>query len=400
MSFDLLRIKELFQFRAASPKDHLDGVYGPETLVEVLLAALDHVFYSTSSSSRMVHQQGIDMIRFLLPFYRDIQPCASNYNVLNSFGKLLWTLGRSEAQDLAFLYVELTRDILRQCEENPLGHAISVIHIDLEKERYPISTLFLEQTYHSMEFFGASDNYSENDRFMLTDPEGNKMKQVIQRGGIYHFSILGFFMDPWKPKGRRAAYAFIKVVNQSLHHPRFSEITVCSRNRLSFLIQAGFDTKNRAVIEYDSERCIQSLVGYALYLRQGTFLREAFAQAGWTKEQVNEIFEEEMYLGVSDLLDGTLQYLTREQCRKDFLRDLIDGKIDDLVPHEVALHVGADGNDIEALLTEAKQAIALKSTPGSWDDHEEICLVPGVDFEPYVWTVKPFKKIDIQDWLE
>lgn len=148
----------------------------------------------------------------------------------------------------------------------------------------------------------------------------------------------------------------------------------------------------------DGARCIHSLVGHALYLRQDRFLRESFTQAGWTKEQVEEIFEEEMYLGIPHLLDGRLQYLSQEQCWREFLLCLIEGKLDDLLPHEVALHVGTCKYEIQRLMKEVRQAIALKSTPGGWDDHNEICLDPGVDFGPYIEDFQTYAQIDIRDW--
>lgn len=218
-------MKQLFRSGAASPKDYLDGEYASETLVEVVLGALLNALVSVSSSTWMVHQQGIDIIKFLLPFYHDVQPVmGSSHDRFSAFDLILWRLSRSKAHNLSFLNLEQSREILRHCEENPLSSVLSGMFIDLEMEGNSISTSLLEQTYHSIEYLGAHD-VLENNRLMLADPEGNKMKQVIQSDGVYQFIVRDYPVYPGHGLGR-AAYGFIRTVSQAAHHPRFLDITV------------------------------------------------------------------------------------------------------------------------------------------------------------------------------
>jgi hypothetical protein len=173
---------------------------------------------------------------------------------------------------------------------------------------------------------------------------------------------------------------------------------------MSNLVRQEEQPKRRAVRLYDS------LVGFALQLNLADFLVESLINAGLESEEIKDLFDEEQYYGMPELLDGKAQYLTQRECRKDFVIDLIEGKflesrdmIETYGTYEsaylIAINTGTYYYDLNDVILEVNSAFGHNTIPGGWYEGGEIRIVPGVDFNPWVYDERRERKLDMRDWL-
>jgi hypothetical protein len=126
------------------------------------------------------------------------------------------------------------------------------------------------------------------------------------------------------------------------------------------------------------------------------------------------MFEEEFYAGVPELLDGKLKFQTQASQRRRFALDLIEGRFLDMSKEDVyglrggsAVYTGTYFWDVERMILDANLAFKQKLIPRSWNGDGAIRLIPGVDFESSIKSIKgPYFSIppcsewtDLRDWL-
>jgi hypothetical protein len=133
--------------------------------------------------------------------------------------------------------------------------------------------------------------------------------------------------------------------------------------------------------------------GCAIHLDILDLWIRALERAKWIKEDVESLLDEELYVGVPQLLSGIMNYISCHDCRREFVQKLILGefvKENDLFTignwtlDMLVWNLGLKHDSSYSILpsiVQVNSAYEKKSMPGSWHGDEELRLVPGVDFD-------------------
>ena len=138
------------------------------------------------------------------------------------------------------------------------------------------------------------------------------------------------------------------------------------------------------------------------------FLAEALFQAGWLRDRVSDLFDEELYLGAPELLGGRIEYQTRRSLRKRFALDFIEGRFSNTLSRhgptlsydveELSFHIGTFVYDLKRLIWDANLALKQRLTPGSCYGDPQSRPVSGVDFDSSLFGYYLHQRLDIRDW--
>ncbi len=390
-NLDFSRVKELLKTKAASPFDYYSReVFGDCSLANRMIRS---VLWKRGVETS---KDAVDLINYLLPLYSNDSQMV-NYDVFNHdlALKLL-----SSMQTCSPTWIDMLRAILHHSKDNPfeseLGYSVG-IDISTSNASYPLPSFLLEQSYHAIDVVNRVVMfYWENDRTMLSDPKGEIMQERIKAGCQYGFfnNLCGGFGDV------DAMYGLLRAASDQ----RTPEVESCCRIRLSFLLQLGYDISGpHRFCEHPIWRRA-TLSHYAFELNLASFLADVLSDAGWQPEAINDLFDEEQYYGVPELLDGKVEYMTRDMCRKEFVIDLIEGNFletSDIsrVLIIVGLSIGMHLSNVDVVIKEANNSFRQKLVPGSWHDGGDIRLVPGFDFNPFLFDWKLRRHVDMREWL-
>lgn len=412
-NLDLPRVQELFRTRSASPTDICTFYDGTDfSLINEVFRGLVRFSMDADFASVM---QGLDLVRFLLQVYQ------RNLEILNyeQFAIMLVGLMGNTYNRTVSALVEVVRKILIQSEEIPFELAdlrFAYLFITLDTLDSPLSKMLLEQGYRGIETRELQTDifeyeFWENDRLMPLDPEGRNMEAAIRTGRQYSFCFtrgidltkcpLFDFIDD-------EIFGLLEIA----HLSKNPNIVYCCRTRLPILIQEDYDVNDgdkmlsRAIVRTAHGYAWISLVEYVLQLKMRDFFADILAQAGWSQNTINDMRDKELYTGIPELLDGQVEYQTQGSLRKKFMLDLIDEKFLNVSPDDMfcvsfqhSLNIGTDHPLLERVIRQANSSLMQKLTPGSWNDDGEVRLVPGVDFNPFIWNNNLSEKMDMRDWL-
>jgi hypothetical protein len=118
-------------------------------------------------------------------------------------------------------------------------------------------------------------------------------------------------------------------------------------------------------------------------------LDNALVRAGWPQQEIDDIDDKEMFIGVERLLGGQITYMTMQECQSSFNEQLCSGRFDNL-EHDLeqiacvwSASLQIRPNAIQDVIKRANLALRLKTTPGAFPSEvqEDTVLIPGVDFE-------------------
>ncbi|CCD53242.1 hypothetical protein BofuT4_P122610.1 [Botrytis cinerea T4] len=133
-----------------------------------------------------------------------------------------------------------------------------------------------------------------------------------------------------------------------------------------------FETGTNPPREY-GDATYYSTIDCAIKIGAWKYLFEMLIQIGWDEKKIQELYDEEIFLGIYDLMEG-LQYQTMENAREEFLQQLLDG--DDYSCFEIGtlpMELAACSWNISRAITHARFQYSEKGDiPGSWPEEEVV----------------------------
>jgi hypothetical protein len=249
-------------------------------------------------------------------------------------------------------------------------------------------------------------HFKENDRLMLEDKEGQHLREALTEGlnpeDISFSSYNRTLVDSHNPLINFLSLCKTfkdaeEIANRG--SAEVQDLILCCINRLTILLRAGFDPREYQIVgNHDitvglNVGQILSPVQYSLCCGVFEELREALQAADWTEEEISNLVEDGYWIGFPELLDGSVTYELRSECRAEFEHKLrhghlrLPGKNDMSMSMKIiARRLGSSCPDVMATIGAAYHAFVVKSLPGAWRNFdEEVTVVPGVDFEMSVW---------------
>ncbi|KAL2071793.1 hypothetical protein VTL71DRAFT_13028 [Oculimacula yallundae] len=397
---DLAEVQRLFDNSLASP---LDCDEHARPLFEI-------VNYQLLYSTQIDVEKGFELLKFLF--------CClgGQVNASDSFHNMMMVAHYSPIPtDLIGQpwLGDLCRLLLRHCSEDPFTGTSEYMNIDISKSAI-YSVLCGQQQWLfdntvTIEFPGFENYFFETDLGILTDPEGCKLQAALSAGLDY---------APLLTRNLRSYPAVVDHEGQihTLLYLAFmgeeDTFRVCVLNRLVILLQHGMDPRRvcqtflfiGAKYKMPSEQV--SCTAFAGLLDLSDLWKSALAKARLDDYEVQDIFNEDQYAGVPELLDGVVEYTSRYEQQKQFIEELRRGIFPEdidvfhktLLKACLALEVelGVDCDDLHDLMDEVFSVSRQYTMPGKWNDGEAIDLIPGRD---YKLPGKLFgDKKEIKDW--
>jgi hypothetical protein len=281
---------------------------------------------------------------------------------------------------------EAMRLIFQTSSQDPISNWDVGICITLKSQRTPIGEAVRQQTQWPVElrplrkgFWGAI----ENDREILEDEEGLLMAPLLTEATDYAA------INPTTSQGWSTPRGIHSILHLYHDSEWKEEIRAGCRNRIIFLLKAGSDP--RALTSCPFDEWVQgnlkmSVTQYALFTNTFSIWQEALENLGWTRTDVDDLLDEEQYLGVPELLSGELEFKSQAENREEFVQIIATGGYDEHSPNlawelSTCLHMWIA--DIELTIRKGYQAFQMKYTPGSWHEDGVSNLVLGVDF--FLW---------------
>ncbi len=398
--FDLLEVRRLFEAGLASPLDAGD-LGTPIQMVSF--------FIFTGCSTRKSIYKGLELMRFLIA-------CLGGEireQLWLSYCFLAGSLTGINEQD-SHAQVEAFRLGLVHSSEYPIDNYLKRL-MTIEFSRTPFYASIVAQekwwvdTEIDSDVIAYENFFAETDLQMLADPSGLSLQNGLLDGRTYipigsHYKSRHVVNAP--------LHSLLKIVFDARDYELRDDLHECVIARLTILLQANFDPRAlhqlHQLFHFTTSSQAQdypiihlSCEGCAVYLNQASLWREALRRAGWNANQIQDLSDENFYAGVPELLDGTLDYQTRNEQRKQFIETLRRGgfaaldedetsRLIALLEFELDLHE----HKIYYMIEEVTTLLNQRAIPGGWRDEEEITLIPGIDFK----LPRDHEHGDVEDW--
>jgi len=299
---------------------------------------------------------------------------------------------------------QVLTDALRLMSEASPNNTISTfliaMRLTLKSERTPVGEFVRQQDHWFLDLepgpaikeTNQQELYIyETDRQIYEDEEGLQLAPLLlepfrysaQPPNLYSFwgisSILAMYKDS----------EFKQIIRSGC------------RNRIEILLRAGEDPRGHESCPLNEAFWLRmSVTQCAILTETCEIWQEALEHFGWSQSEIDDLFEEEMYLGLPELLNGDLKFKGRAENREEFLQTLAiggyQGEDSLILAEELAIYIDMHRYNIEKTIDEARQAFKMKSTPGSWQEDEVSTLIFGVDF--FLWYEMWNKKRRVYNW--
>ena len=201
---------------------------------------------------------------------------------------------------------------------------------------------------------------------------------------------------------KSAVLALLLLFKSPGKHKKVAALRECCKHRMAILLQNGHDPQqcHGTFFRLWSYQKPISAVEFAKDCGVLDVLEDALTLAGWSSSHIHDIFEEDDYLGLVDLMDG-ISYMSQAQCREQFIWNLCAGKFlticaDDMEVEacEISASLGIWWDDVVNMIQASNAAFRLRSIPGGWNEEEDSLLIPGLDF-----PLPQYCGEDIPEWV-
>ena len=333
------------------------------------------------------------------------------YTGMSWIEKVLHNINQRRLPKEQTVLVDAIRLLFQTSPQDPLSNWDVGFCITLESQNLPTAEIIKQQDQWPLELGVDPQRYDsrlelrENDRQIFEDEDGFQIAllltkpEKIYRAQNYEWSLVNEFLL----EGPYGIHSILLLYRES----DFKEkIRTGCRNRISILLNAGYDPRGCEFCSvgglYSEQSLEMSVTQYALYTDTLDLWQEALEHSAWNPADINDLFDAEQYLNIPELLDGEFEFKTRAENREEFLHAIISGEFDGQYLYEVAerlvIYLNIDSWTIENTIDRGRQALAMKSTPGSWhDDETPPSLVFGVDFFIWTWGEKSFASFEEYD---
>lgn len=309
---------------------------------------------------------------------------------------------------------QILRSVLRATSKDPFEDSFLPFMMDTSLENNSRYQVLQTQDFWMVDLNATFSNhypgfYIENDRLMLLDPHGIRMEKAIIDGMEYFPWV--WLNDSWDigySNGAATIQRLLMLYQRSIKN----DVKECCKVRIGILIQHGHDPRQVSCHFTDPGICYQqnplSSVELSKELGMQEVLHDGLTIAGRSVSEIEDLFEEEIYLGLVELLNGDLEYKSRDDCRTDFIWNLCNGGFTTLRKDEyyricrvLEINVGLSHSSCaREMIESANSAWLRKSTPGCWPE-DEIGLIPGIDFLlpwQFGYYGNGIKMEDIEEW--
>ncbi|KAH7400462.1 hypothetical protein BKA64DRAFT_482361 [Cadophora sp. MPI-SDFR-AT-0126] len=370
--FDLPKVRWLFEAGLASPLDCDSNPKMPLVL---------KIFASLFWGRVAVGSKAIELLRFLICCLGgDIGSFQLMETALMVDGYSAEMLRNSEVCDAQ---AEAVRLVIMNSSDDPLEGCNEFLTIELSRSHiYPVllsqEQWWLDDTI-SLEEAGFENCWIETDLQMLKDPKGLYLQKALLKGLMYA-----------REASRNVPIHLLLKLAEKTREEDFHQ---CVLSRLVILLKHGSDPRRvhlftRPYFPWGLSKKIRSCTAYALEINLLGLWETALMEAGWTQLEIQDLFEEELYLGIPDLVNGVLKYQTRDEQRKQFIETLRQGGFayldeDQLfnLSDELDCGLGLPSWEISAMVREVASILKLRATPGGWPEDQATKLMPGKDFK-------------------
>jgi hypothetical protein len=370
--FDITEVQRLFKIGLASPFD-LDE-FGFSLIDRLSL----WVFSPELTSADL--RRGLDLLAFLVNLSCPRQRAISSH----CMDVMLRMAAR--CRDKNEQRVDALRLLIGRGSESPFDDVSVGIYASLAVEKYAIFEFLKKQDIWEIEWNCNTPRpmqamILENDRQMLSDPMGERLLQAIAQNQKYAAIVPEVAID-W---GLSPLHSLLRLAKLS----KREEVKRCCEARMSILLRSGCDARL-------ASRCAgpvrdqypKSPTNLARSLGVLEIWVSALSKSGWANSEIQELLDDELYLGVPQLVSGDFTYRTQAECREDLIKKLSYGyfakaSASQLVQmsKEIGWNIGVfKWGQILETIREANSVYLQKSMPGSWPEHEEFRLIPRMDF--------------------
>ncbi|KAM0180188.1 hypothetical protein ACHAPC_007788 [Botrytis cinerea] len=301
--------------------------------------------------------------------------------------KLYLYLSISEGYEAMYealpILLELSQDYFLQ---NP-DMAFSLLHTDCPSTKYSECIMCLRNyeqliDWNCHEFPSYPGLYIENSRQLFENPQGDGLDAALDRGCQY-FLACDRQADVIFIGTRRytsPGISILEFINSYTGSRSREEIVHCCGNRLKILLLKGLDLKKNDLRETRTNHYGEygdgnyySTIDCAIKIGAWEYLFEMLIQIGWDEEKIQELYDEEIFLGIPALTEG-LQYQTMENAREEFLQQLLDGEDYSCFEIEtLPMELAAYSWNISWAITHARFQYSEKGViPGSWPEEEVV----------------------------
>lgn len=319
--FEILAVQQLFQAELASLYDRAyDQSY--KVYISPIEETISSIFQAASYQDI---SHGLVLLKFLtqcgIGDSRLI--CAERMaDFIRLHQKMQKQLSAQQIEGLA----ECVRQVLQYSDLNPLDYTEAAAFITLDNKASPVFRLLALEEFWPLKWdeipYNTNNLFGETDYAMLRDPRGDRMYVAVTTGREYIAFNPGFIFGR-KLRCISALHSLLLQVNIS----KRDDIDECCQRRLTTLLCHGANPRaSDWVLDDFGRRKIElTPTGYALDLGIIDLWKRALEGACWTETKIGSLFDEEMYAGVPELVSGILSYLSREDCRKEFVSGLQAG---------------------------------------------------------------------------
>jgi hypothetical protein len=232
---------------------------------------------------------------------------------------------------------------------------------------------------------GTAIYFVENTRHMCEDASGSGLLRALAHNYPYCPLVRSY------STGLQDGHEIARLLSECAESSR-GDLIQCCQTRITILINHGYYTKCFShsvwIAEVPQLPITMQLMEFAIYSNTFQILHDALLNAGWTENMIQASLDDVMYAGISELFEG-IQYLSRDECREEFIRGLCRGDYLDFMKDpnwrlkgfKLALSLGMRYlYEVEDMIQAANSSYSQRFIPGSWPVEANQHLVPGIDF--------------------
>jgi hypothetical protein len=264
------------------------------------------------------------------------------------------------------------RLVFKSSSQDPISNWNVGICMTLKSQRNPIGEVVMQQTQWPVElgpvrhgYLWGDPRFIENDRQILEDEDGLLIAPYVIEAKDYAA------INPTARWAWRAPLGIHSILHLYHGSELKKDIHAGCRNRIIILLKAG--SNPRAINSCPFDKMIygdleMSVTQYALFTNTLDLWKEALEKLRRSRADVEGLLDEELYLGVPELLNGELEFRSQAENREEFLINIATGRYSERSSWNVrtlGTYLNMCVLDIGCTIRRGCQVFQAKSTPGS-----------------------------------
>jgi len=396
IGFDVASLRNLFRSGQASPFDRR-ATYS-ESLLDVIFDTTLHRIreYGAYPSQKLVQRQK-EILDFLVTDCGldpgEIGTSASYPNVANSLVRLDWAckdLMTSSASPSVTLALQMASTILTKSRNDPIGPGNPCLKFMQDGPAHQsghINAMIERQEEWSIDWDDFTDVKNPNicvetHHQIVSDPEAKSVVRVLREMGLVYEAHLSTRVRRVPPFHSILALAAYANRCPSVRREWESSIKRAYQARIVALLQLGVDEQQcwraDSQVGFYREKGIglENPTQFAQRVGMADLWRDSLIKCGMhTAMAIENILDEHIYTGMSDMFDEGCIWKTRQEQVEEFERRLSEGYFCNNSEEEISreleyleVSLGMVREGLYERVQMSKLAFMMKSVPGSWPD--------------------------------